>query len=159
MGVLYLFLDEEDVFDMAEVSQEPSQEPSQVVLPAWRPWIPSIDDCWDAYERIKANFSRGIIRGANQTIIDTVAFVSTWRIWKTPYVLRCLIFIISMGLICLRRLNNIFTRVYSNLPSWVRHRLDVLKIPIRLQKAQDVLEDTLEKLENELGNRAPRALT
>ena len=86
---------------MAEVSQEPSQ----VVLPAWEPWIPSIDDIWDALQRVKGNFANnGFARGGWQTMVDTFNFISTWRIWKTETILRTLVFVISFG--------NYFLRLY-----------------------------------------------
>ena len=79
---------------MAEVSQETNQ----VALPTWEPWIPSVDDIWDAVQRVRSNFAdHGWARGGWQTLIDTFNFISTWRIWKTKKFLSTLVFVISFG--------------------------------------------------------------
>lgn len=139
---------------MAEIGQSASHV---VLLPPWEPWIPSVDDFWDAYQRIKANYSMGIIKGTNQTLTDTWDFVSTWRIWRTQSALKWLLFVVSLGFICLRRLDVIYQTFYSYMPPWVAQRLDILKIPVYLRKGEDKLEDIIENLDNELGHRIAQA--
>ena len=62
-----------------------------------RPWIPSIDDLWDAYEKVKTNYTNGIFKGTTATIIDALSFVSTWQVWRVPFIHKWLLCMVSIG--------------------------------------------------------------
>ena len=47
-----------------------------------------------------------------------------------------------------RKLEDVYIRGCQKLPPWLRGKLEHLKISVHLHKAEDVLEDILEKLEN-----------
>ena len=81
---------------MAAQISEPQELDKKVIKP-WRPWVPSIDDVWDAVEKVKANYANGFYRGTTSTILDFMVFVSTWQVWKLPFVHNWLLFIFSLG--------------------------------------------------------------
>jgi len=113
-----------------------------------RPWIPSIDDLWDAYEKVKTNYTNGIFKGTTATIIDALSFVSTWQVWRVPFINKWLLCMVSIVLLGTRKLEDVYIRGCQKLPPWLRGKLEHLKISVHLHKAEDVLEDILEKLEN-----------
>lgn len=65
----------EVVEDVAEQNPEAAQ-----VRHFWS-WIPSIDDFWDAVQRIKGNFSQGYLTGIERTCIDIWHWIRSWSIW------------------------------------------------------------------------------
>ena len=70
---------------------------NQMMTRAWRPWIPSIDDLWDAYEKVKTNYTNGIFKGTTATLIDVLSFVSTWQVWRLPLIHKWLLCMVSIG--------------------------------------------------------------
>ena len=51
-------------------------------------------------------------------------------------------------LLGLRKMEHFYMLGCQKIPTWLKTKIDVLKIPVLLHKAQDLLEDILEKLEN-----------
>ena len=69
---------------IAEVApQDIVQQPPESYLGSW---VPVIDDLWDAVERVKENFSRGVFKGLEQTLQDALFWIASWRIWQTTSV-------------------------------------------------------------------------
>ena len=58
------------------------------------------DDFWDIIEKLKSNFSNGILKGLEETLKDVVFWVMSWKIWE----------------------------VY-NVRDWIRHLFTLGKIP------------------------------
>lgn len=133
---------------MAAKLSPQEHDDNQKMMKPWRPWIPSIDDLWDAYEKLKTNFDDGIYKGTTATLLDVLAFVSTWHVWKLPLVHKWLLCIFSIVLLGLRKMEHFYMLGCQKIPTWLKTKIDVLKIPVLLHKAQDLLEDILEKLEN-----------
>jgi len=121
---------------------------NQMMTRAWRPWIPSIDDLWDAYEKVKTNYTNGIFKGTTATLIDVLSFVSTWQVWRLPFIHKWLLCMVSIVLLGVRKLEDFYIRGCQKLPPWLRSKIERLRISVHLHKAEDVLEHILEKLEN-----------
>merc|ERR1712156_437241 len=107
------------------------------------------DDFWDTIEKLKVNFSNGLLKGLEETLKDVFFWVISWKIWEVYNVRDWIRHLLTLVEKSIWILEGFYYKIFHHqwMPIFIQNRVDLLKIHVRLEKLANFVHSKNEMLE------------